>query len=39
MVRMTTSAFDERPDLVNYIRISAGRPEDPDRLVAALREI
>lgn len=28
-----------RPDLENVIRISAGRPEDTDRLVAALKEI
>lgn len=31
--------YYERPDLVNYIRISAGRPEDTDRLLAVLREI
>ena len=31
--------YYERPDLVNYIRISAGRPEDTDRLVAVLREV
>ena len=29
----------DRPDLANYIRISAARPEDTDRLMAALREI
>jgi histidinol-phosphate aminotransferase len=28
-----------RPDLANYIRISAGRPEDTDRLLVALREL
>jgi histidinol-phosphate aminotransferase len=28
-----------RPDLQNYIRISAGRPGDTDRLMAALREV
>jgi histidinol-phosphate aminotransferase len=28
-----------RPDLAEYIRISAGRPEDTDRLVAALRQV
>lgn len=28
-----------RPDLADYIRISAGRPEDTDRLVAALRRV
>jgi histidinol-phosphate aminotransferase len=28
-----------RPDLQNYIRISAGRPGDTDRLLAALREV
>jgi histidinol-phosphate aminotransferase len=26
----------DRPDLANYVRISAGRPEDTDRLMAAL---
>jgi len=31
--------YYDRPDLANYIRISAGRPEDTDRLVAALREL
>ena len=31
--------YYQRPDLANYIRISAGRPEDTDRLIAALREI
>jgi len=31
--------YYERPDLENYIRISAGRPEDTDRLVEALREV
>ena len=29
--------YYDRPDLANYIRISAGRPEDTDRLMAALR--
>jgi histidinol-phosphate aminotransferase len=29
----------DRPDLANYIRISAGRPEDTDRLLKALREL
>lgn len=29
----------DRPDLAGYIRISAGRPQDTDRLLAALREI
>ncbi len=28
-----------RPDLANYIRISAARPEDTDRLMAALAEL
>ncbi|MFN0093435.1 MAG: histidinol-phosphate transaminase [Dehalococcoidia bacterium] len=28
-----------RPDLSNMIRISAGRPEDTDRLLAALKEL
>ena len=28
-----------RPDLADYIRISAGRPEDTDRLVAALKNL
>ncbi len=31
--------YYDRPDLANYIRISAGRPEDTDRLIAALRAI
>lgn len=31
--------YYERPDLANYVRISAGRPEDTDRLMAALRSI
>jgi histidinol-phosphate aminotransferase len=31
--------YYDRPDLANYIRISAGRPEDTDRLMAALREL
>ena len=31
--------YYQRPDLENYIRISAGRPEDTDRLVAALQAI
>lgn len=29
----------QRPGLENYIRISAGRPQDTDRLLAALREL
>ncbi len=29
--------YYDRPDLANYIRISAGRPEDTDRLMEALR--
>lgn len=29
----------DRPDIANYIRISAGRPEDTARLVAALIEL
>jgi histidinol-phosphate aminotransferase len=29
----------QRPDLRNFIRISAGRPEDTDRLVEALRTL
>lgn len=29
----------DRPDLANYIRISAGRPEDTDRLIEALRAL
>jgi histidinol-phosphate aminotransferase len=29
--------YYDRPDLANYIRISAGRPEDTDRLLEALR--
>lgn len=31
--------FYDRPDLDNYIRISAGRPEDTDRLLETLREL
>lgn len=31
--------YYERPDLQNYIRISAGRPQDTDALVAALEEL
>jgi histidinol-phosphate aminotransferase len=31
--------YYDRPDLANYIRISAGRPEDTDRLLAALRAV
>jgi len=31
--------YYNRPDLQNYIRISAGRPEDTDRLMAALRTL
>ncbi len=31
--------YYDRPDLANYIRISAGRPEDTDRLVAELRAL
>jgi histidinol-phosphate aminotransferase len=31
--------YYDRPDLANYIRISAARPEDTDRLLAALREV
>jgi len=31
--------YYDRPDLANYVRISAGRPEDTDRLLAALREL
>lgn len=31
--------YYDRPDLANYIRISAGRPEDTDRLLEALRAI
>ena len=31
--------YYDRPDLANYIRISAGRPEDTDRLLTALREV
>jgi histidinol-phosphate aminotransferase len=31
--------YYERPDLANYIRISAGRPEDTDRLIEALKQI
>jgi histidinol-phosphate aminotransferase len=29
--------YYDRPELANYIRISAGRPEDTDRLMDALR--
>ena len=31
--------YYERPDLQNYIRISAGRPEDTDRLLDELRAL
>ena len=31
--------YYDRPDLANYIRISAGRPEDTDRLMAALKRL
>lgn len=31
--------YYDRPDLANYIRISAARPEDTDRLLAALKEL
>jgi histidinol-phosphate aminotransferase len=31
--------YYDRPDLANYIRISAGRPEDTDRLMEALRAV
>ena len=31
--------YYDRPDLANYIRISAARPEDTDRLLAALRTL
>ena len=31
--------YYNRPDLANYIRISAGRPRDTDRLLAALRTL
>ncbi|MCC6386090.1 MAG: histidinol-phosphate transaminase [Dehalococcoidia bacterium] len=31
--------YYDRPDLRNYIRISAGRPEDTDRLLAALHHL
>jgi histidinol-phosphate aminotransferase len=31
--------YYQRPELRNYIRISAGRPEDTDRLLAALRAL
>lgn len=31
--------YYDRPDLSNYIRISAGRPEDTDRLLEALRAV
>jgi histidinol-phosphate aminotransferase len=31
--------FYDRPDLQNYIRISAGRPHDTDALMAALQEL
>ncbi len=31
--------YYDRPDLANYIRVSAGRPEDTDRLMTALRSL
>ncbi len=31
--------YYSRPELANYIRISAGRPEDTDRLMEALRRL
>ena len=31
--------YYDRPDLANCVRISAGRPEDTDRLLEALREV
>lgn len=31
--------YYDRPELRNFIRISAGRPQDTDRLLAALREV
>jgi histidinol-phosphate aminotransferase len=31
--------FYRRPELANYIRVSAGRPEDTARLIDALREV
>ncbi|MFN2118608.1 MAG: histidinol-phosphate transaminase [Candidatus Promineifilaceae bacterium] len=31
--------FFDKPGLNNYIRISAGRPQDTDRLIAALRKV
>jgi histidinol-phosphate aminotransferase len=31
--------YYDRPELANYIRISTGRPEDTDRLLAALRAV
>jgi len=31
--------YYDRPDLENYIRISAGRPEDTERLIEALRAV
>lgn len=31
--------YYDRPDLQGFLRVSAGRPEDTDRLVAALREL
>lgn len=31
--------YYDRPDLANYVRISAGRPEDTDRLIEALRAL
>jgi len=31
--------YYDRPDLANYIRISAGRPEDTDALLAALKSL
>ncbi|MEP7215826.1 MAG: histidinol-phosphate transaminase [Anaerolineaceae bacterium] len=31
--------YYNRPDLANYVRISAGRPQDTDRLLTALRDV
>ena len=31
--------YYDRPDLANYIRVSVGRPQDTDRLLAALGEL
>jgi histidinol-phosphate aminotransferase len=31
--------YYDRPDLAGYVRISAGRPEDTDRLVEALKSL